>query len=109
MFCFINIMVILIAGHISQAPSSVREVVGTISELRRFVARHLTTFELQGELVSLRAANSTSSNVDSNGPRGGGGAGNGTCVASRNRPQTLKLDCSSPQVMIIYYRVLDVS
>nr|CDS31804.1 conserved hypothetical protein [Hymenolepis microstoma] len=43
-----------LAGHLSQASSNIRSVVGPQSEFKYFLLRHPRIFEVQGDLVSLR-------------------------------------------------------
>jgi hypothetical protein len=43
-----------LAGHLSQASESIREVVGPQSDFRNFLLRHPHVFDVQGELVGLK-------------------------------------------------------
>ncbi|VEL35413.1 unnamed protein product [Protopolystoma xenopodis] len=54
-----------LAGHLSQAPSSVRQCVGSQANFLTFLRRHSHIFEIQGELVGLRNYSSSLSPAQS--------------------------------------------
>ncbi|XP_064632407.1 uncharacterized protein LOC135490815 isoform X2 [Lineus longissimus] len=50
-----------LAGHLSQAPVEVRNIVGPQNEFKKFLLKHPHVFEVQGELVGLRDSFSSAS------------------------------------------------